>query len=519
MLTSPIALLLLAGCGGVPDASDDIGQEDAPGNEETASSSQPLPFLDFPCAVPEVMPETGAVGDLRPRHDIKGYLNGSSAVANEYLLEEGVTLRATQAPCMPTPVPAGYFVKATVQFAVLTPGGQVTTLFTGKPMGTETTLPLGDFRELEVTVHHQICTNGASGPSCQSPLVKAKRKYKIEVQPRSTFCTVEFSRTEFELEDTNLAGTQTANVTNVQHGHLNGLSNHGFRALGVSTAAAPVQNEQAQKPFIPIVGTGVFGVHSWEPCLGQTVNATSGCSLPQYSALGSSDTFRPHALRFARVEGTNTISKLPYSYTCTQPAIVRDRIAECSGGMPDTYYRLPFLSNQQVEVSQGNCGDTTHACGGGQQFALDFRADKGTPVLAARGGVVVGILDGVTGHCSSAEECDALGIPASGNYVQIQHQDNTIAVYAHLTPDSMAVSLGQTIKRGTLLAMSGFTGRASGPHLHFHVREAVSIAGGVTIPASYQYYINEPLDAVNLKSCRIPAEDGDHWSNNTWVIP
>lgn len=501
--------MLFTGCGDMPDPTETTGASEA--------------FtLDFPCAVPEVMPETGAVGDARPRHDIKGYLNGSSAVPNQYLLEEKVTLRATQAACLPTPVPSGAFAKLTVQFRVFDAGGQVTTLFTGKPMGTETTLPSGDFRQLEVTVHQQICTNGSSGTICQSPVVKAQRTYQIAEQPRSTFCTVEFSRTEFELEDTNLSAVQTANVTSVVHPNFNGLSNHTFRARGVSGATATVQNGQAQKPFIDIYGNNTFGVHSWEPCLGQTTTAKSGCSLPQYSALESSDTFRPRALQFPRVEGSNTINKFPYSYTCTQPAIVRDRIAECSsGGMPDTYYRLPFLNNQQVDVSQGNCGDSTHGCGGSQEFALDFGADKGTPLIAARGGVVVKVYDEVDGNCGSAEECEELGIPASGNYVRVQHQDNTFAIYAHLSPDSMFVSLGQTIKRGTMLALSGNTGRSSGPHLHFQVREALSLTGGnsISIPASYQYYINQPLNAANLKSCRIPAEDGDHWSNNTWVFP
>ncbi len=56
---------------------------------------------------------------------------------------------------------------------------------------------------------------------------------------------------------------------------------------------------------------------------------------------------------------------------------------------------------------------------------------------------------------------------ASGNYIIIKHKDYTIS-YCHL---SMAlVSKGQKVKAGDAVAISGNTGRSTGPHLHITCR-------------------------------------------------
>lgn len=84
---------------------------------------------------------------------------------------------------------------------------------------------------------------------------------------------------------------------------------------------------------------------------------------------------------------------------------------------------------------------------------LDFVAPHGTPVLAAAGGVVV----------------NASYHPEFGNLVEINHGGELITRYAHLA--SMDVEVGGAVRRGQKVGALGTTGRSTGPHLHFEVKE------------------------------------------------
>ena len=57
-----------------------------------------------------------------------------------------------------------------------------------------------------------------------------------------------------------------------------------------------------------------------------------------------------------------------------------------------------------------------------------------------------------------------------GQYVVIKHPNNTQTLYAHMS--SVSVSVGQSVKKGQTIGLSGNTGRSTGPHLHFEIRGA-----------------------------------------------
>jgi len=82
----------------------------------------------------------------------------------------------------------------------------------------------------------------------------------------------------------------------------------------------------------------------------------------------------------------------------------------------------------------------------------DFRAEPGTPVLAAGDGVVV-----FAGRQSGY-----------GNVIYVDHGGGVVTRYAHLrrieTRKDSAVTAGERI------GQVGSTGRATGPHLHFEIR-------------------------------------------------
>ncbi|MGW1077920.1 M23 family metallopeptidase [Streptomyces sp. NPDC002537] len=88
---------------------------------------------------------------------------------------------------------------------------------------------------------------------------------------------------------------------------------------------------------------------------------------------------------------------------------------------------------------------------------VDFPAPVGTPVSAAGGGTVV-----------KAGPRGAGDGKAYGNAIVIKHASGTYSQYAHLL--RVDVRVGDTVRAGQRIALSGNTGNTSGPHLHFEIR-------------------------------------------------
>jgi murein DD-endopeptidase MepM/ murein hydrolase activator NlpD len=124
-------------------------------------------------------------------------------------------------------------------------------------------------------------------------------------------------------------------------------------------------------------------------------------------------------------------------------------------------YSLPYAAGQAFLVSQADDGPFSHS--GPERHAIDWQMPEGTPVLAARGGVVVGTRDDST---TGGPDRRFLN---SANYILIEHSDGTIGNYAHLLKHGIRVKVGQTITAGAVIGLSGNTGFSSGPHLHFSV--------------------------------------------------
>lgn len=97
--------------------------------------------------------------------------------------------------------------------------------------------------------------------------------------------------------------------------------------------------------------------------------------------------------------------------------------------------------------------------------AIDIANRSGGPILAADSGTVIG-----------AGWLDGYGY---GNRVIVDHGNGFVTLYAHLSV--IQVKNGQRVNRGDLLGQMGNTGRSTGTHLHFEIRN-----GGVLLnPLSY----------------------------------
>ncbi len=184
-------------------------------------------------------------------------------------------------------------------------------------------------------------------------------------------------------------------------------------------------------------------------------NAASDQIWPLYAVI------RPHAeTSLARIYAANTNRGYRFSTQVVSQVgnyhALHDRSA---------HYRLPFENGRAFIISQApGAPPPTHDTPD-SRYAVDISMPEGTPVLAARQGTVIEV---ESANQRGAREQELLKM---ANFVRILHDDESIAIYAHLAPNGVFVQPGQKVRSGTLIGLSGSTGYSSGPHLHFAVQQ------------------------------------------------
>lgn len=137
-------------------------------------------------------------------------------------------------------------------------------------------------------------------------------------------------------------------------------------------------------------------------------------------------------------------------------------------------YTLPYPVGDRFTLTQGNCGRESH--GGRFSYAFDFEMPIGTPVIAARDGVVYAVRH---------DRPDGTGRIGDENFVFLDHGDGEFSRYIHITKGGARVRRGDRVSRGDTIALSGHSGQSAFPHLHFDV--SVGCRGGTcrTVPVAF----------------------------------
>lgn len=156
-------------------------------------------------------------------------------------------------------------------------------------------------------------------------------------------------------------------------------------------------------------------------------------------------------------------------------------LAVCTSDEPSTDgFFLPLPCGMTATISQGNNGEFSH--NGNSAWAFDFSLGSGTSLVAIADGTVTHVhadtKPGDPCYNGGGKECNA-----AANYVQLVHGDGTSSIYGHLS--EVGVNIGDFVKRGSSIGLSGSTGWSTGRHAHVARQEACEWGWCQSIPVSF----------------------------------
>jgi len=154
------------------------------------------------------------------------------------------------------------------------------------------------------------------------------------------------------------------------------------------------------------------------------------------------------------------------------------------GNPVESSYVLPYPAGASYRLAQSYC----YPCGGHRdQLAYDFEMPIGETVTAARAGIVRRVRNDVPDTGSEED-------PGRHNHIMIQHDDGTVALYAHLKQDGIVVREQDRVEIGQRIALSGNSGNTLGePHLHFGVYQFWPATERFDVPVNFRN-AEGPLD-------------------------
>ena len=117
---------------------------------------------------------------------------------------------------------------------------------------------------------------------------------------------------------------------------------------------------------------------------------------------------------------------------------------------------------------------------------IDYAANRGTPVLAAGDGRVI-----------KAERNEA-----SGKFIVLQHGEQYVTKYLHLSKFRRGLKVGSRVEQGQIIGYVGATGWATGPHLHYEFL----VHGVHRNPRTVRLPNAEPIPAGELGAFQIATQ-------------
>jgi len=144
-------------------------------------------------------------------------------------------------------------------------------------------------------------------------------------------------------------------------------------------------------------------------------------------------------------------------------SIISNLIDGCPGvsypPLDETPYVLPYRIGATYPTGLTNCSASFHSAGRNDNLAFDFDMPLGTKFTAIRGGTVEKVVENQASN----------GGDGAGNFLVINHGDDTYALYYHSPRNGILVEEGEVVTQGQKLGRIGRSGYAGYPHLHLIV--------------------------------------------------
>lgn len=126
----------------------------------------------------------------------------------------------------------------------------------------------------------------------------------------------------------------------------------------------------------------------------------------------------------------------------------------------DATFGWPCPGHYYISSPYGKRWGTTHK-------GIDISQNQGAAVVASKSGTVIRAVNTCSHNYGKSSNCCGNGY---GNQVIIMHDDGTYStLYAHM--ESIVVSVGSYVSKGSTIGYVGSTGWSTGYHLHFEVRK------------------------------------------------
>lgn len=230
------------------------------------------------------------------------------------------------------------------------------------------------------------------------------------------------------------------------------------------------------------------------------VRREASTSAPRLASLFDGEIVDRHGTVAGEAVGGSTVwhqVKLP-----AVTGYVHGSLATCTtepATGPAGGYYLPFQCDTTRRVTQGN--DTTFSHRNASRYAFDFSLGVGTPMLAMAPGTVKYVYDRTKpGDYCYDGRLDRAACIDKANLVNVQHGDGTVTQYAHLS--RVSVKVGDKVKRGQQVGLSGSTGYSSGPHAHIVRTESCASPFCQSVPLSFSEVGVPPTGRdVTSKNC------------------
>jgi len=137
-------------------------------------------------------------------------------------------------------------------------------------------------------------------------------------------------------------------------------------------------------------------------------------------------------------------------------------------------YIIPF-EKRPIKIGQGfNNKEGSHRKWfknkADMSYSIDFYLPEGTKIIASRGGIVVAVrVEGKKNYSGENIKKGQIACDKWMNEIGIKHSDGTYADYAHVKYKGAFVKVGDKVKQGQVIGLSGNTGWSSESHLDFSV--------------------------------------------------